>query len=92
MVKMKIDEIIQLAGNENPKIFSNIPPKKAKAIARAVLTYIRKTIDQTPEGKIQIGGLGGFHVRQVERTIKGQNVTKKVVVFRAASPKKEDAI
>jgi nucleoid DNA-binding protein len=84
---MTIEEMTRSIAKENPMLFSNIPPKKAKAIVRAVLTCLRKAIDGTPEGIIKIGGLGGFHVRQVEREVGGEKVKRKVVMFRAAKTK-----
>jgi nucleoid DNA-binding protein len=89
---MKIEEVTLRLTKENSNLFFGIPPKKAKAIVRAVLTCIREVIDATPEGIIKIEGFGGFHVRQVEREVAGEKINRKVVVFRAAQTRKSDTI
>jgi nucleoid DNA-binding protein len=84
---MKIDEMIHLMSKDNPRLLSSVPPKKSKAIVRAVLICLRKAVEGTEEGKVKISGLGGFHVRRIDREAGGKKITSKVVVFRAAKPK-----
>lgn len=89
---MKINELLQEVAKEKPRLLAGLPEKKVAALVRAVFASISKAIDATPEGSVEIGGLGGFHVRQVEREVGGEKVTRKVVVFRAARPKKKGAV
>jgi nucleoid DNA-binding protein len=91
-LKMKINELLQEVTKEKPKLLASLPEKKAVALVRAVFAGIGKAIDATTEGSVEIGGLGGFRVRQVEREVGGQKVARKVVVFRAARPKKKGAV
>jgi len=88
---MKINELLQEVAKERPQLLADLPEKKATALVRAVFASIGKAIDATSEGIVEIGGLGGFRVRQVEREVDGEKVTRKVIVFRAARPKEKGA-
>jgi nucleoid DNA-binding protein len=90
--EMTINELLQEVVKERPQLLAGLSEKRVTAIVRAVFACVGKVIDATQAGNVKIGGFGGFHVRQVEREAGGGKVTRKVVVFRAAQPKKKGAV
>jgi nucleoid DNA-binding protein len=89
---MKINELIEAIAKEKPRLLAGLPEKRSATIIRTALACIGRVIDATEEGRVLIGGLGVFNVRQVEREIDGRKVMKKIVVFRPVAPRKKDAV
>lgn len=70
---------------------NRVPQEQAVRIVRGALTALGKRIAAAGNGVVNIGALGSFHVRNVEREKDGQKVATRIVVFRAAKPKAKPA-
>jgi hypothetical protein len=78
---MTIEELIRKALQSAPALQA-LPEQDARALVREVFRHVRQQVDATDEGKIAVGGLGLFRIRQAEREKDGRTVPVKRVSFR----------
>ncbi len=69
---MKPIEIIQHLRQTNPVVLGKVPDPRAASILRAAFAEIFKSVRDPTSGVVQIPGLGGFVVSQVQREVDGE--------------------
>lgn len=79
---MRIDELVRSAKQSAPDL-ATLAEKDAQHLVREVFGHIRRQIEATRDGKIEIGGLGLFRIKQGEREKDGRKIPVKRVVFRS---------
>jgi nucleoid DNA-binding protein len=79
---MKLDEIVKAAREDNEAAFANISDKRAAKIIRAAFQQVTGQLESAEEGKLNIGSLGRFMIKNVEREKEGAKVTRRRVTFR----------
>ena len=86
---MKPIELVKLIRKSKPQLLGKMRDERVAKIISAALVEIRKEVESTGEGVLQIGGLGRFNVR-VPKPKEGQDEQpKKRIVFRPAKPKQK---
>jgi hypothetical protein len=84
---VKIDELLQSAMKDRPKLFAKVPEQKVAGIVRAALIQLGQKLDSMTDGVVKVPGFGIFRIQQVEREKEGKKVTVRKVAFKAAAPK-----
>lgn len=84
--RMNLKDMVQSARQAAPNL-EKVSDDDAQKLVREVFRHIRREITATPEGKVEIDGLGLFRVRQAERKKEGRKVRIKKVIFRAEKEK-----
>jgi hypothetical protein len=79
---MNLEEIVKTARAANGSAFGNIKDERAVKILRAAFEQVGNEVDSAKDGKVMIGGLGRFTIKNVERDKDGVKVTKRRVTFR----------
>jgi hypothetical protein len=79
---MNMNELMEYIKKENPKLVEDMQDKRFAALARAIFKAVGKVVQDTPEGKVAVPGLGVFVIKQITREKEGKKVNARVVRFR----------
>ena len=83
-------ELIERTSKEFPAAFKDVTASKAAVLLRRVFATSARDIDQSPDGRYPVAGLGTFRVRTVPAGADGTGGGRRVM-FQAAPPKARTA-
>lgn len=83
---LKVAELIEHAQQMIPGLLDGIPETRAEALVRSVFRHMNSALAGTEEGVVDYAGLGRFRVRNVEKEVNGEKITRTQISFRRAEP------
>lgn len=86
-VEMNVNELVGKVREAAPDSLEDVPDAKAVGLLRAAFEQIAVELESIDEGRVVIGSLGQFYVKQVERNREGAAKLIKRIVFRPAQPR-----
>jgi hypothetical protein len=89
---MKPIELVAQIRQDNPSVLAGMSDATAVVFVRAVYEQIGKTLAAAQPGVLRMIGLGQFVVRDVEREVDGQKISRRqIVVVRPGEKGKKGA-
>lgn len=72
--QLEPEVLVERIKAENPEALKRISDKRAAALVESTLRAMRNELDEVPERRVRISGVGTFVIRQIERPKDGQLV------------------